>query len=221
MSTAAHAIDELADFANSTSSRSCSMPRAARCTSRARRSRGRATRERPTDRAPGRPRRCATSASTRTAPASCAASRSLAHSPLEQIERLEQLRVLWHGDRIAVHVSASAPGRRRRHRRGSRARAPCSLPPKLVRVLPEPATADEADPAAYIPACTCHPQNLTPMRLDSSGRTRRRQGNASGVHLPEIRHSADLDRRHAARRGEGRHAAGTGRQAGDGRRRAW
>jgi 3-deoxy-manno-octulosonate cytidylyltransferase (CMP-KDO synthetase) len=34
----------------------------------------------------------------------------LAHSPLEDIERLEQLRVLWHGERIAVHVSDSAPG---------------------------------------------------------------------------------------------------------------
>ena len=31
-------------------------------------------------------------------------------SPLEGIERLEQLRVLWHGERIAVHVSALAPG---------------------------------------------------------------------------------------------------------------
>jgi 3-deoxy-manno-octulosonate cytidylyltransferase (CMP-KDO synthetase) len=30
--------------------------------------------------------------------------------PLETIESLEQLRVLWHGERIAVHVSASRPG---------------------------------------------------------------------------------------------------------------
>lgn len=34
----------------------------------------------------------------------------LEHSPLEDIERLEQLRVLWHGERIAVHVSELAPG---------------------------------------------------------------------------------------------------------------
>ncbi|MGZ3180931.1 MAG: 3-deoxy-manno-octulosonate cytidylyltransferase [Telluria sp.] len=30
-------------------------------------------------------------------------------APLEHIEALEQLRVLWHGYRIAVHVTASAP----------------------------------------------------------------------------------------------------------------
>ena len=34
----------------------------------------------------------------------------LAAAPLEQIECLEQLRVLWHGHRIAVHISAERPG---------------------------------------------------------------------------------------------------------------
>lgn len=33
----------------------------------------------------------------------------LAVSPLEQIEALEQLRVLWHGYPIAVHISSSTP----------------------------------------------------------------------------------------------------------------
>ena len=34
----------------------------------------------------------------------------LATSPLETIEALEQLRVLWHGERIVVHVSDVRPG---------------------------------------------------------------------------------------------------------------
>jgi 3-deoxy-manno-octulosonate cytidylyltransferase (CMP-KDO synthetase) len=35
---------------------------------------------------------------------------TLAHAPLESLESLEQLRVLWHGERIAVHVSDDRPG---------------------------------------------------------------------------------------------------------------
>lgn len=35
---------------------------------------------------------------------------TLPAAPLEQTESLEQLRVLWHGERIAVHVTDHAPG---------------------------------------------------------------------------------------------------------------
>jgi 3-deoxy-manno-octulosonate cytidylyltransferase (CMP-KDO synthetase) len=35
---------------------------------------------------------------------------TLAQAPIEVSEALEQLRALWHGHRIAVHVTASAPG---------------------------------------------------------------------------------------------------------------
>ncbi len=35
---------------------------------------------------------------------------SLAQAPLELTEALEQLRVLWHGERIAVHVTPHGPG---------------------------------------------------------------------------------------------------------------
>ncbi|MGC4395897.1 3-deoxy-manno-octulosonate cytidylyltransferase [Hydrogenophaga sp. T2] len=35
---------------------------------------------------------------------------SLAVAPTERLESLEQLRALWHGERIAVHLSAHAPG---------------------------------------------------------------------------------------------------------------
>ncbi len=34
----------------------------------------------------------------------------LTHAPIEATEALEQLRALWHGYRIAVHVSSHAPG---------------------------------------------------------------------------------------------------------------
>jgi 3-deoxy-manno-octulosonate cytidylyltransferase (CMP-KDO synthetase) len=34
----------------------------------------------------------------------------LARAPLEVTEALEQLRAMWHGHRIAVHIAAEAPG---------------------------------------------------------------------------------------------------------------
>ncbi len=34
---------------------------------------------------------------------------SLSEAPVEGVEALEQLRVLWHGERIAVHLAAAAP----------------------------------------------------------------------------------------------------------------
>ena len=55
---------------------------------------------------------------------------------------------------------------------------------------------------------------------DPVGRARRRQRHAGHLHLPEIRHPADLHRRHAARRGQGRHAAGPRGQEGHGFGRA-
>ena len=35
---------------------------------------------------------------------------TLGAAPTERLESLEQLRVLWHGERIAVHVTEHAPG---------------------------------------------------------------------------------------------------------------
>jgi 3-deoxy-manno-octulosonate cytidylyltransferase (CMP-KDO synthetase) len=35
---------------------------------------------------------------------------SLAQAPIEKLEALEQLRALWHGERIAVHISPNAAG---------------------------------------------------------------------------------------------------------------
>ena len=105
----------------------------ARCTSAARRCRGGAT---PRDR-PAAPRCCPLAGAqdigalrhiglyAYRAGYTCAPFPTLAMAPLEMLESLEQLRVLWHGDRIVVHITDQAPpgGRRHPRRPGPRARA--------------------------------------------------------------------------------------------------
>jgi 3-deoxy-manno-octulosonate cytidylyltransferase (CMP-KDO synthetase) len=73
------------------------------------------------------PRRCAISASTATGRASCAVSRAAA-GPLELAEALEQLRAMWHGHRIAVHVTARRPAPAWTRRKTWNACARCSGP---------------------------------------------------------------------------------------------
>ena len=50
-------------------------------------------------------------------------------APIEATEALEQLRALWHGHRIAVHVTATAPGPASTRRKTWRACAPCGARP--------------------------------------------------------------------------------------------
>ena len=58
-----------------------------------------------------------------TAPRSCAAFRRCRTRRSRALESLEQLRVLWHGERIAVHVSDDRARPGRGHARGPGARA--------------------------------------------------------------------------------------------------
>ena len=135
----------------------------------------------------------------------------LPQAPIEVTEALEQLRALWHGHRIAVQVTASAPGagvdtpedlERVRaavaHRRVSRPKGPACYP-----------FANDAQRlGAARPARSARPTSNVSEdfhETDFVGRARRRKRHASFVHLPEVRHSANLHRRHAAR----------GRQGGD------
>ena len=111
MSTAAHAIDTMDEFDNpnvvkvvlDAAANALYFSRAPIPWWRDARAAGRDALPSPRTAAPHRPLRA-------TRPVSCGAFRGLPPSPLEGIESLEQLRVLWHGERIAVHVSDVRPG---------------------------------------------------------------------------------------------------------------
>ena len=216
MSTAAHAIESPKTSPTRTSSRWCSMRRAARSTSAARRSRGGATASPRWARtrcrlaaaaAPHRPLRL-----SRRLPA--ALSRPAAGAGRDdRSARAAARAVARRPHRGARHRGRAGPGRRHAGRSGARARA--SSPPTDSRAASarEPHAILDAIPPANSPrAAAWRDTNQRTFRghheTDSVGRPRRGQRHASGLHLPEVRHPADLDRRHAARRRQGRHAAG-------------
>ena len=85
------------------------MPAGARCTSRAHRSRTGAT-ARSDGALPSEPRPLRHVGLYAYRAGFLRRFPTLPPSPLEAVEALEQLRVLWQGERIAVHVSSERPG---------------------------------------------------------------------------------------------------------------
>ena len=113
--------------------------------------------------------------------------RALAPAPLEKAEALEQLRV------AVARPSHRGGGERNRDPAGRRhAAGPGGACVECC---------DEADPSHA---------------LDPAGPAGRGKGTQASFITREVRHPADLHRRHAARRGQGGHAAGHRR-----RRRSW
>jgi hypothetical protein len=162
MGTAAHPIDSRGRVPTPTSSRWCwtragpgalLQPRAHSLVARPWLVAG------PRTRAPGARwpalRRCATSASTATAPAFCALS-AAAPGAAEAIEALEQLRALWHGHRIAVHVTATRPAPAWTRPRTWSACARCWRRQPSVTPSPGAAPAEGCKPACQ-QRVTCYP----------------------------------------------------------------
>ena len=106
MATLAVPIRDRATYTTRTASRWSATTAAGPCTSAAARSRTSATASRTSP--PTRRGSCSTSASTPTAATSCCELAALPPHPLEQLEKLEQLRVLGAGGTIHVGVVAHA-----------------------------------------------------------------------------------------------------------------
>ena len=111
MGTAAHPIDTLADYRNPNVVKVSATPMVWPAISAVHRFPFRATtpmknggrRQLPSLAIPASPR-CAISVSIATKPVFCVSS-AVGSRPTEAMEQLEQLRALWHGHRIAVHIT--------------------------------------------------------------------------------------------------------------------
>ena len=226
MGTAAHAIDDRADFANPNIVKVVLDAPAARCTSRARRFRG--ARDAPA--CAGAPRRRRRGAAAphrpvrlpRRLPAPLSARWRTARS--RRSSRSSSCACCGTASASRCTSSARARPARRRHaedleRALRRASSPADAGAAfcLSRAVRRRARVAIAEPMmAFRPYAAADPTSRRRHEIDPAGRPRRGQRNAGRVHLQAIRHSADLHRRHAARRRQGRHAARPGGQEGDG-----
>ena len=222
MSTAAHAIDDAADFANPNVVKVVLDAGGARCTSRARRSPGGATRGGAGDagaaaapplrhvglyayragflrRFPTLARQPARERSRRSSSCACCGTAS--------------------ASRCTSATARRAPASTRPDDLGARARPVRARTParRFAVSVRLPAARRIAGRTMRGLARTSHQtRGPTPMRLILLGAPGAGKGTQATVHLQALRHSADLHRRHAARRRQGRHAARPGGQEGDG-----
>ena len=167
--------------------------------------------------------RCiATSASTPIACRSCALSRRCRRRRSSASRRSSSCARCGTAIASRRHHRRHA-GAGRRHAGGPRARARPLRGARLTATR-EAARIRAAGVIVHPPARRTPPASATITRAihatDPAGPARRGQRHPGDLHQGGVRHSADLHRRHAARRGQGRHAARARGEEGDGQRRA-
>ena len=229
MSTAAHAIDDAAEFAEP-ERREGGARRApgARCTSRARRFPGWRDARAPAPRGCRQPRAAAPRRPLRLPrrlPAPLSAAAAAARS--KRSKRSSSCACCGTASASRCMSATTRPGPASTRRTTWSGCAPCSrltrcgVLPERLRDRPQGTRTDPPDRPFGVAAPTLHEPSEDTDETDPVGRPGAGKGTQAAFICQQIRHPADLHRRHAARRRQGRHAARPGGQEGDGRRRAW